>query len=270
METIISSTSICVPWNKRKLVGQKAPFKLKEIWGDPHSPTNGKSMSRARAVQLGSGQQASSLRFGSIASPGRLSRSKYGIAGADPAAKNPAACAVWDAPESGPEVLALRAAIDGGDAIVTTGLVLQELLQGFAGPRARKDVVQRFAALPAARLESRALARSGGPETSTPLLREAGQIEHCLESMLPVAAHMLPVRACLIPSIGNPVSSPVLEDEAPGNPRIRMAAPFPVARSPDIAVARRRSPLFACRRGRHVGLAAGSRGCRRSAYCAGA
>jgi len=45
-------------------------------------------------------------------------------------------------------VLALRAAIDGGDAIVTTGLVLQELLQGFAGPRARMDIVQRFAALP--------------------------------------------------------------------------------------------------------------------------
>jgi predicted nucleic acid-binding protein len=50
-----------------------------------------------------------------------------------------------DAPAFGPEVLTLRAAID---AIVTTGLVLQELLQGFAGPRARKDIVQRFAALP--------------------------------------------------------------------------------------------------------------------------
>jgi predicted nucleic acid-binding protein len=49
---------------------------------------------------------------------------------------------------SGPEVSTLRAAIDGGDAIVTTGLVLQELLQGFAGPRARNDIVQRFAALP--------------------------------------------------------------------------------------------------------------------------
>ena len=53
-----------------------------------------------------------------------------------------------DAPAFGPEVLALRAAIDGGDVLVTTGLVLQELLQGFAGPRARKDIVQRFAALP--------------------------------------------------------------------------------------------------------------------------
>jgi hypothetical protein len=32
METINSTTSIRVPWNKGKLVGQKAPFKLKEIW----------------------------------------------------------------------------------------------------------------------------------------------------------------------------------------------------------------------------------------------
>ena len=53
-----------------------------------------------------------------------------------------------DAPAAGPEVQALRAAIEGGDTIVTTGLVLQELLQGFAGPRARKDIVQRFGALP--------------------------------------------------------------------------------------------------------------------------
>lgn len=43
---------------------------------------------------------------------------------------------------------AVTRALDGGDAIVTTGLVLQELLQGFAGLRARKDIVQRFAALP--------------------------------------------------------------------------------------------------------------------------
>ena len=32
--------------------------------------------------------------------------------------------------------------------IVTTGLVLQELLQGFAGPRARRAIIERFAALP--------------------------------------------------------------------------------------------------------------------------
>jgi predicted nucleic acid-binding protein len=43
---------------------------------------------------------------------------------------------------------ALRAALAGGESIVTTGLILQELLQGFAGPRARKEIVERFAALP--------------------------------------------------------------------------------------------------------------------------
>lgn len=47
-----------------------------------------------------------------------------------------------------PEVRALRAALERGDTIVTTGLVLQELLQGFAGPRARLDIIERFSALP--------------------------------------------------------------------------------------------------------------------------
>lgn len=47
-----------------------------------------------------------------------------------------------------PEVDALRRALDGGETIVTTGLILQELLQGFAGPRARGDIIERFAALP--------------------------------------------------------------------------------------------------------------------------
>jgi predicted nucleic acid-binding protein len=47
-----------------------------------------------------------------------------------------------------PEVRALRHALEGGETIVTTGLVLQELLQGFAGPRARTNIIDRFAALP--------------------------------------------------------------------------------------------------------------------------
>jgi predicted nucleic acid-binding protein len=46
------------------------------------------------------------------------------------------------------EVSALRHSLESGDAVVTTGLVLQELLQGFAGPRARDDIIKRFAALP--------------------------------------------------------------------------------------------------------------------------
>jgi predicted nucleic acid-binding protein len=47
-----------------------------------------------------------------------------------------------------PEVDALRAALLGGTLVVSTGLVLQELLQGFAGPRARTRIIERFAALP--------------------------------------------------------------------------------------------------------------------------
>ena len=47
-----------------------------------------------------------------------------------------------------PQIQALRAALEGGEIVVTTGLVLQKLLQGFAGPRARKDIIERFAALP--------------------------------------------------------------------------------------------------------------------------
>lgn len=53
-----------------------------------------------------------------------------------------------DTVEETPEVGALRRALEGGDTVVTTGLILQELLQGFSGPRARKDIIERFAALP--------------------------------------------------------------------------------------------------------------------------
>ena len=53
-----------------------------------------------------------------------------------------------DATSSSVEVLALRQALEGDDTIVTTGVILQELLQGFLGPRARKDIIERFSALP--------------------------------------------------------------------------------------------------------------------------
>ena len=53
-----------------------------------------------------------------------------------------------DADSTVPQVEVLRAALDGGEVIVTTGLILQELLQGFAGPRARSELLQRFTALP--------------------------------------------------------------------------------------------------------------------------
>lgn len=46
------------------------------------------------------------------------------------------------------EVIALREALDGADSVVTTGLVLQELLQGFSGPKAKEAIIERFGALP--------------------------------------------------------------------------------------------------------------------------
>lgn len=53
-----------------------------------------------------------------------------------------------DPPLVVPEVTALRQALEAEDIVVTTGLVLQELLQGFAGPRAREDIIDHFSALP--------------------------------------------------------------------------------------------------------------------------
>jgi predicted nucleic acid-binding protein len=53
-----------------------------------------------------------------------------------------------DGTVSAPEVNALRQALEGGEPVVITGVVLQELLQGFSGPRARRDIVDRFGALP--------------------------------------------------------------------------------------------------------------------------
>ena len=43
---------------------------------------------------------------------------------------------------------ALRRALERSEPICITGLVLQELLQGFSGPRAREQVIERLAAFP--------------------------------------------------------------------------------------------------------------------------
>ncbi len=47
-----------------------------------------------------------------------------------------------------PEVKRLKDALLDSEVIVTTGLILQELLQGFSGPKAHAQIVQHFAALP--------------------------------------------------------------------------------------------------------------------------
>jgi len=53
-----------------------------------------------------------------------------------------------DQPADVPQVRALARALESGEKIVTTGLVLQELLQGFSGAKAHDQIVERFAAFP--------------------------------------------------------------------------------------------------------------------------
>lgn len=52
-----------------------------------------------------------------------------------------------DAEHGEAEVRRLRDALDSGDAIHTTGIVLQELLQGHRRPRDRARIIERFAAI---------------------------------------------------------------------------------------------------------------------------
>lgn len=52
-----------------------------------------------------------------------------------------------DAPPASPEIAHLRSVLDAG-TVYSTGLVLQELLQGFKRPKAHAQIVKRFAAIP--------------------------------------------------------------------------------------------------------------------------
>lgn len=51
-------------------------------------------------------------------------------------------------PGGRPEVAVLVRALQSGEQVVTTGLVLQELLQGFSGPKDGREIVDRFSDLP--------------------------------------------------------------------------------------------------------------------------
>ena len=53
-----------------------------------------------------------------------------------------------DAPPDHPEVIRLGDALTRGENVFATGLILQELLQGFRGAQAAKSIIERFAALP--------------------------------------------------------------------------------------------------------------------------
>jgi predicted nucleic acid-binding protein len=53
-----------------------------------------------------------------------------------------------DAPAQLPEARALTRALADGETVIVTGLVLQELLQGFSGPKAGATILDYFSALP--------------------------------------------------------------------------------------------------------------------------
>ena len=53
-----------------------------------------------------------------------------------------------DYPQDGREIRLLHRALSEGITIYTTGLVLQELLQGFLGAKAATQIIERFASLP--------------------------------------------------------------------------------------------------------------------------
>ncbi len=53
-----------------------------------------------------------------------------------------------DMPAASREVDILIRAIDSGDDIYSTGIILQELLQGFVGASAHEAIVERFASIP--------------------------------------------------------------------------------------------------------------------------
>jgi predicted nucleic acid-binding protein len=53
-----------------------------------------------------------------------------------------------DSPASSREVRVLIQAIESGETLLTTGLVLQELLQGFSGPKSRDQILDRFSSVP--------------------------------------------------------------------------------------------------------------------------
>ena len=53
-----------------------------------------------------------------------------------------------DPPASCAHVAKLTRAFEQGDTVLTSGLVLQELLQGFSGPKSRMLILEHFSAVP--------------------------------------------------------------------------------------------------------------------------
>ena len=69
-----------------------------------------------------------------------------------------------DGTQDAKEVFALREALTGAESVVATGLLLEELLQGFNGPMAEKAIIERFGALPINPLHPIALGVGGAAD----------------------------------------------------------------------------------------------------------
>lgn len=53
-----------------------------------------------------------------------------------------------DTPSDHPAIASLRKALVGGETVVLAGIVLQELLQGFHGPKDQARIIERLQVLP--------------------------------------------------------------------------------------------------------------------------
>ena len=53
-----------------------------------------------------------------------------------------------DMPSDTPESLELKRVLEAGEAVYITGLIVQELLQGFNGPKAQAQIIEHFRTLP--------------------------------------------------------------------------------------------------------------------------
>jgi predicted nucleic acid-binding protein len=53
-----------------------------------------------------------------------------------------------DTPPDAPEMKTLTRCLERQDILFTTGVILQELLQGFRGPKQRERLIEHFSALP--------------------------------------------------------------------------------------------------------------------------
>jgi hypothetical protein len=60
-QIVTTNTDHHITWNKGKLIGQKTPIKLKEIWADTYSPSIGEQNTGIGSIQSGHRQQAARM-----------------------------------------------------------------------------------------------------------------------------------------------------------------------------------------------------------------